>query len=967
MAAPTAAEGADDSVEYLKAMGMHDLIDELLAEVLKSKPDSHEDAVYEIHSAAAEMYRGSDLERESVVSEQDDLLCGLKKGAEIGRGSFGRVYKALGDLGIVYAVKVSKIPNKAQAEGNGELDARAEYATLRQLSHRNIVRVWDFLVGPGLYEIVMSYWTQGSVAHQIREFGALPPYTVRKYAVQALLGLEYLHKCTILHRDLKPANMLVDCMGSVALSDFGLSSLGAKSEGSLTIVGSPPYVSPGIAAHQRYTAQSDFWALGCSLLEMATARICWSGADFGNDSHGWNVHDYLDRVRGAPERKDTPLQHIPAEAPELPADLKDFIGYCFEAENKTLKFKALYAHPFLGVEVAPEKFQCAERQLPYYRFDRSVKLSGPVTLYLSQRRSLLNQYERAAGCEEIMKGAVAHASPFSFTDIRRGPADGQRFNNTSVKPELVYPHRKRPAHTLLSLLDRTAAREDIEPGLPHVELASKLVDTDRDTDSIRICAKSIDAVSLKEKNAGLSPDPIADVGDDPIQDGAAAAEIYGDSEFDITVGELKRLVRTTYVSTASGIPAKFFQELVRFTADKRWQLFWSAHRAVPLIGIGDLKEEQDLLEVVEEEVETAHSKLKALRKHEQPDQFELLRWEGRRKKAEAHRGVTATAVEALNPRRKSAAMNAPSAEQVGMKRFLERFDAWRQHCFLFPYDLGFSSSADAKAVLDQSLSELSTAVCVSQQGYFLVDGCDGHHNQLTPKTPQPVTFLFASGIDFLNPSTTLREAAKYFNAPSDGLKWGGFLPIAPDRLRERIKDSYRAIFTAAKHHGVRDLSMLPMGLGQFLSNIEAKDQPTVREMYFKAQFELLAEEEWGFDHYYLNPGPARDTAIKALEEVLGGRGEEQAENYLGCDVIIHSCDAKFLAAELAKRRRSAAVLSPSDCASVTMGQIGTFWETGRGAKYSGEEDFISTTTGVLARQGIAEFWGSNHDEDEEDE
>ena len=990
---PSPNEVQSEELNYLKSINLHETVDHMMQHLLSSRPQNPEDACYDLHLGAAEMYaeiankanQDDTLDDASSSDESGDekeiLLCGLQRGATIGQGAFGKVYKALDNLGTVYAVKVLKVDGLSKDNG-AEDEARAEYSTLRQLIHKNIVSVWNFVVGQKRCEIVMSYWAQGSVAHQIKEFGSLPPCTVRKYAKQLLSGLQYLHSCQVLHRDLKPGNMLIDCVGSVALTDFGLSTtsltmapnsvgdVSAKEDNQvLSIVGSPPYLSPCISSLGKYSNGSDLWALGCALLEMATARIVWSGADFGDNNHGWDIPAYVAMSQRAYRTGETPLNYLDKRT-LIPEECTSFVQMCFEAESQEHTHLELQEHPFLGNRVYQTKKICKERKLPYFKYTLDTELSGPATVFVGSQMSLLSEEERKTAVEDIVNGAVSDASPFSSLDIRR-EGEGKGFNNADLDPKRMYPHRKRPSHCFLSLLNRTSDRQEIEPSMPDIRLSPKLLDDRDDKRIVTVSAEMIDQISREEKAAGTSVDPFFDTED---TDGPSAKEIYGDKDFSISIGEVKRLARSTYVGTASCVPPKFFAELVQFTSMKALQLFWSAHRATPLSKIGDMEEEHVLRNVLENERRTADNMIQQLslqpqEKRDPQHKIDIHKWQSRRAKAEGHlKGLLFTP---NNPR--EGISSAPSSPRGGKFRqndivvkeqytqFLEKFDAWRQHVALFPYGVGFSSSADAKSIMEQSLSEIGTAVCISQQGFFLVDGCKGNHNQLTPKTPQPVTFLLATGIDFFSPSTTIREASKYFMENTDkenGFSWLGFQPVAQFRLKERIKDSYRAIFTCAQHHGVRNLSMLSMGLGIFLGNISPDDRPTVREAYFKAQFELLCETDWGFTGYYMNTGPPfqREIALKALEDTLSGGGADPAVNYLSCNVIFHSCDAKFLAVELAKRRMSAAMLSPSDCASVTIGQVGTFWETGRGNKYSGEEDFISHTTGVLAREGISECW-----------
>ena len=239
---------------------------------------------------------------------------------------------------------------------------------------------------------------------------------------------------------------------------------------------------------------------------------------------------------------------------------------------------------------------------------------------------------------------------------------------------------------------------------------------------------------------------------------------------------------------------------------------------------------------------------------------------------------------------------------------------------------------------------MCTSVCISQHGYYFVDGTGDTMNQIAPLTPDTVVFLSAPGLDFCTDSTTRLEMPKYFE-PVDGTtdqselhtRYRGFKEGGEELLRKRVKNLYRVIFTSAKIQGVKNPSMLPMGLGVFLFNVNKADHDGVKEAYFSAQFELLSEEDWGFETYWLNPAQHKATAERLLE----------SDKYnFKCNVAIHGKDAKFLAVEMAKERMKPAVLNPSDCIAVMQGLIGYYWEIGRGDRYVGEEDLVATSTGV---------------------
>eukprot|EP01065_Artemidia_motanka_P019031 TRINITY_DN2246_c1_g1_i1.p1 TRINITY_DN2246_c1_g1~~TRINITY_DN2246_c1_g1_i1.p1 ORF type:complete len:1111 (+),score=329.44 TRINITY_DN2246_c1_g1_i1:117-3449(+) len=1087
----TDVDGLHTTVEYLREVELPEIVEEVVRRVLLARPETPLMATYEVQSAAVDIYNerydaanreeedGSSTGITSPADKPDgvpnsndsfttfnggrlslfraasttskkpahrgpDLLCGLRKGNLEGCGASGKVFKAMDKGGTVYAVKQIDLPKTDTIVLE---EAMAEYATLKQLTHRNIVRVWDFLANAGRAEIVMSYWTQGSVAAQIREFGALPPFTVRKYAVQLLRGLGYLHCCRVLHRDIKPQNVLVDATGCVALTDFGLCTVSEakdkKEDGApeapkeMQVFGTWPYLSPGIVRHNRYTEQSDLWAFACSLLEMATAHMPWSGAGNGIPQT-WTHFTYCFALLTASSKGITPIdvRHDwegppwPPEAREATLDLgEDLIGFlrlAFSGELALLRVwngdetdevpapvthRTLMTHAFLGEmrRIGSHKARKSAHTGPdavVCKLEYDVPLSGKATVFLNEAQAELQAEEQESFASSLVLGdsAVAHASPFSNMDIRRKD-EGAGFNNTDLGR--TYCTRKRPAHVLLHLLGRTKDRRDVEPGMPSIILSPEVLHRTDDTTELVVDAHNIDRVCTEERTLGLSPDHIGvEKFGESTPDGPSAKLVYGPGRFVLTVGEVKHLTRSAWMHTTSDVPRKFLADLVALTSRPDQQLFWSAHRAIPLSKVGEPEEEELLREVVRGDIERATASCEQIHADRELVSAEILDAGGTHKTQLQRRllqldtelmrqrhwlargrdyatvlltemqesnppssSVTPTLATTVDlrpasPRKSIVRVQGQTTKPPFWEGFLE-FQAWRQHVTLFPFEYGFPSAADGKAALEQSLTELCTAVCVSQLGYFMVDGCDGNHSQLVERTPQPVVFLSAAGLDFNKPLATLREASKYFSRPTNlppdtpgHQGWQGMLPLAQFRLKERLKELYRCIFECAQHHGARNLSMLPMGLGWFLANVHPEDKPVVRKAYFGAQFELLCEWDFGFETYYLSAGSPEQRALaeQTLEEWLSGT-ETGTPAALRCNVVFHSCDAKFLAVELAKRSMAPAILNPADCAATVLGQLGTFWEDGRGSHYSGEEDVCAHSTAVLGRVGIADVWG----------
>ena len=96
---------------------------------------------------------------------------------------------------------------------------------------------------------------------------SVPPYAVRFYTAQVLLGLEALHSNGYVYRDLKPENILMDGRGNLKLADLGFAKLVFEGGRAYTVCGTPDYLAPEVIEHRGATRGSDYWALGILIFE----------------------------------------------------------------------------------------------------------------------------------------------------------------------------------------------------------------------------------------------------------------------------------------------------------------------------------------------------------------------------------------------------------------------------------------------------------------------------------------------------------------------------------------------------------------------------------------------------------------------------------------------------------------------------------------------------------------------------
>ena len=249
----------------------------------------------------------------------------------LGRGASGAVVSLASDAasGELFAVKSAGARDAATT-------LRREQALLAGLSSPHVVRCVGGGEGAeeGSYNLFLEYAPGGSLADEVaRNGGSLEERAIRGYAADVLRALAYLHgRCSVVHGDVKARNVLIGADGRAKLADFGC----ARAFGSAgPIGGTPAFMAPEVARGEDQGPAADVWALGCTVIEMATGRAPWS--DMGDDDVLAAVHriGYTDAV------------------PEVPfwlsADAEDFLACCF-ARDAADRWTAaqLLEHPFVA-------------------------------------------------------------------------------------------------------------------------------------------------------------------------------------------------------------------------------------------------------------------------------------------------------------------------------------------------------------------------------------------------------------------------------------------------------------------------------------------------------------------------------------------------------------------------------------------------------------------------------------------
>ncbi|EFX00137.1 serine/threonine-protein kinase [Grosmannia clavigera kw1407] len=198
--------------------------------------------------------------------------------APLNHGSFGMVFQAKNiETGENVAIKC--LTKKSAADEAGfefAVDDQSEELVLHSFlgRHPNIVNLVESFETDTHVYIVLEFCQRGDLYEAIRNGqGPLETEHVRRFMLELINAVEYIHSKGIYHRDIKPENIFLSQSGSMKLGDFGLATTDKWTYE--TTVGSDRYMSPEQfdSAGAGYSpAQADIWAIGICLLNILFSR-----------------------------------------------------------------------------------------------------------------------------------------------------------------------------------------------------------------------------------------------------------------------------------------------------------------------------------------------------------------------------------------------------------------------------------------------------------------------------------------------------------------------------------------------------------------------------------------------------------------------------------------------------------------------------------------------------------------------
>ncbi|XP_010244478.1 PREDICTED: mitogen-activated protein kinase kinase kinase 2-like [Nelumbo nucifera] len=186
--------------------------------------------------------------------------------------------------------------------------------------------------GQLLYNLFMEYVPGGSLTDAIqKQGGRLDESAIRLHLRQILGGIHYLHTSGLVHCDIKGRNVLIGKDGA-KIADLGCARWVDQVSESMSIAGTPVFMAPEVARGDEQGFPADVWAIGCTVIEMATGRLPWSDAS-----------DPVSALYRIAFTEDTP------ELPNcLSEQAKDFLSKCLRRDPKDRwTISQLLKHPFV--------------------------------------------------------------------------------------------------------------------------------------------------------------------------------------------------------------------------------------------------------------------------------------------------------------------------------------------------------------------------------------------------------------------------------------------------------------------------------------------------------------------------------------------------------------------------------------------------------------------------------------------
>jgi eukaryotic-like serine/threonine-protein kinase len=212
-----------------------------------------------------------------------DVIEGRYKYIEkIGKGAFGTVLLMEDEVVDEQLILKFLNPNVSSDE---EMMKRFvhELRYSRKITHRNVIRIYDFLNLQGCYAISMEYFPSHTLSGEIPDNKPMDLGKALGFSHDMATGMTVAHLAGVIHRDLKPANILVNDEGLLKIVDFGVAAAASSGDTQLTktgyVIGSPKYMAPEQILGKKVDETADVYSIGVIMYEMCTGVPPYSRGD----------------------------------------------------------------------------------------------------------------------------------------------------------------------------------------------------------------------------------------------------------------------------------------------------------------------------------------------------------------------------------------------------------------------------------------------------------------------------------------------------------------------------------------------------------------------------------------------------------------------------------------------------------------------------------------------------------------
>jgi eukaryotic-like serine/threonine-protein kinase len=255
----------------------------------------------------------------ATVFHEGDVLGGRYEILKLlGMGGMGAVYKAR-DMEVERVVGLKVI--RPDLAGDPAILARfkQELILARQVTHKNIIRIYDLNEAGGVKFITMEFVEGEDLRTILLREGKLPPQVAADIIAQVCAGLQAAHSEGVIHRDLKPSNVMRDASGRVVVMDFGLART-VQGDGMTRtgmMVGTMEYMSPEQAMGKELDASSDQFTVGLIFYELLSGTMPYHAES---------------AIASLVKRTQEPAVPLTEVDPSIPPELSAIVGKCLERD-----------------------------------------------------------------------------------------------------------------------------------------------------------------------------------------------------------------------------------------------------------------------------------------------------------------------------------------------------------------------------------------------------------------------------------------------------------------------------------------------------------------------------------------------------------------------------------------------------------------------------------------------------------